>query len=286
MRRRWISSSLNVEDIESLGHSLRDLGGTGTVTMRRKEGKERYAIVELSNPGKRNAMSPKMMHEFHECVKELEAWDDGVGVVIKGDDRERFFCSGADLEFVRNSEDDASGKREQGVMMCAFMQNVLSRFQSLPLVSVACIDGGGAVGGGTEIALSSDFRVMCSKSTFRMVHTTLGLTPGWGGGSRLVRLMGRRHALHLLASAQSMHAADALSIGLVDRVHDASSASISEAFDMLNAFAAPDRRAVRDAKRLIDVADSTGAIEDALQHERRIFARRWSETVCGIRGEG
>jgi enoyl-CoA hydratase/carnithine racemase len=96
---------------------------------------------------------------------------DATCLVVRGEGA--FFCSGADLSSA--SQDLQSA--QDGIDMCVLMQSTLHKLRSLPLVSVAAIRGG-AVGGGTELALACDMRVMEDSAVFQMVHASMGLSPG------------------------------------------------------------------------------------------------------------
>ncbi|NXS66521.1 ECHD1 decarboxylase, partial [Pandion haliaetus] len=107
-------------------------------------------ILTLNNPKLMNAFTGTMMLELQERVNELENWKDGKGLIIYG--AGNTFCSGSDLNAVKailNSQD--------GMNMCMFMQNTLTRLKRLPLISVALIQGK-AVGGGAELTTACDFR--------------------------------------------------------------------------------------------------------------------------------
>ena len=86
---------------------------------------------------------------------------------------------------------DEDGKLELNLLM----QTNLNRIRRLGLVSVSLIEGF-AIGGGAEVSTSTDFRVMTNseKSYIRFIHHRLSLCPGWGGGSRLVQIIGRNQA--------------------------------------------------------------------------------------------
>lgn len=77
-----------------------------------------------------------MIIDLHDAVEELEKWNEGKGVILKGAGGN--FCSGGDLNFAR-----ATGTPEEGFMMSTFMQDTLNRFQRLPLISVALVEGAG-----------------------------------------------------------------------------------------------------------------------------------------------
>lgn len=99
------------------------------------------------------------------------------------------------------------------------MQTTLTRLRRLGLVSVALIEGY-AVGGGAEVSTSTDFRVMTSteKSYIRFIHNKLSLCPGWGGGSRLTQIVGRKQALKIMLQAEKLSAAKAFEYGIVDDI--------------------------------------------------------------------
>lgn len=74
------------------------------------------------------------MVDLHDAVEELHNWTEGKGVILKGKDGN--FCSGGDLDFVRQISTP-----EEGFMMSTFMQNTMNKFQRLPMISVALIEG-------------------------------------------------------------------------------------------------------------------------------------------------
>uniref|UniRef100_A0A8D2PTK6 Ethylmalonyl-CoA decarboxylase n=1 Tax=Zosterops lateralis melanops TaxID=1220523 RepID=A0A8D2PTK6_ZOSLA len=132
-------------------------------------------ILTLNNPKLMNAFTGTMMVELQERVTELENWKDGKGLIIHG--ASNTFCSGSDLNAVKelsNSQD--------GMNMCMFMQNTLTRLMRLPLISVALVQGK-AFGGGAELTTACDFRLMTPGSEIRFVHKHMGLVPGWGGAA-------------------------------------------------------------------------------------------------------
>ena len=149
------------------------------------------------------------------------------------------------------------------------------------MISIAVITGS-AVGGGAELSTACDFRVLHPDAQVRFVHTKMGVSPGWGGGMRLTRLVGRRAALRLLASAAPLTASDALSLGLADHVaglvdegEDGGACAtlrgaVEWAAPMLHG-AAPSLRGV---KSVVAAADGLPAV-DALEVEREVFASLW-----------
>ncbi|PNI87328.1 ECHDC1 isoform 12, partial [Pan troglodytes] len=91
-------------------------------------------ILTLNNPSKMNAFSGVMMLQLLEKVIELENWTEGKGLIVRG--AKNTFSSGSDLNAVKSL-----GTPEDGMAVCMFMQNTLTRFMRLPLISVALVQG-------------------------------------------------------------------------------------------------------------------------------------------------
>lgn len=120
----------------------------GSVDLQKEE--NGLGILTLNNPSKMNAFSGVMMLQLLEKVIELENWTEGKGVIVCG--AKNTFSSGSDLNAVK-----ALGTPEDGMAVCMFMQNTLTRFMRLPLISVALVQGR-ALGGGAEFTTACDFR--------------------------------------------------------------------------------------------------------------------------------
>ncbi|ETV82952.1 hypothetical protein, variant 2 [Aphanomyces astaci] len=101
--------------------------------------------------------------------------------------------------------------------MSRVMTHALTRLRRLPFPSVAVVEGA-AIGGGAEITTACDFRVLARSASIQFVHGRMGVSPGWGGGARLVQLVGRQRALRLLGRTEKVAAADAEVLGLADAV--------------------------------------------------------------------
>lgn len=177
---------------------------------------QRTAVIEIHNPAARNALSGKMMAQLADIVTQLE--DPVVhsrlnAVVLTGTGS--WFCAGADLQVAKQelSSSDA------GTAMGTLMVDTLTRFRRLPLVSVALIEGG-AYGGGAELSTACDFRIMEQSAVIQFVQAKMGVSPGWGGGARLYKLLGRQNALRLLCAAEKVTATRAIDIRLVDSLFD------------------------------------------------------------------
>lgn len=168
-------------------------------------------------------------------------------MVIYGD--EGFFCSGGDLNTVRTILN-----REGGRKMITLMQYNLHRLESLPLITVAYVRGM-SLGGGCEIMAACDYRLASAQARLGFVHTRMGISTVWGGGARLVRLIGYNRALHLIATGRTFSAHEALELGFVDQVAE-------EELEVTNN---------GPSERELILAHATRFLQDFLAHPRHIL---------------
>jgi enoyl-CoA hydratase/carnithine racemase len=170
----------------------------------------RLATLTLSNPTARNALSPTMMQDFYQHVQSLQKNKDISVVILRGD--QATFCSGFDLSTGLET-------KEEGVKMCEYMQNVTKLLHRMPKIVIAHIQGS-AFGGGAELLTACDHRIMSPTAQVRFVHASIHISPGWGGASRLAKLVGRSHALRLIGTGKLLTPAEALKIGFIDEIND------------------------------------------------------------------
>ncbi|KAI8609518.1 ClpP/crotonase-like domain-containing protein [Chytriomyces sp. MP71] len=171
------------------------------------------AVLTLDNGAKRNALSPRMMAELGDAVTAIrehlhsDVGDTCVAVVLTG--AHGTFCSGFDLS---SSADDALLNPGFAGEMSLLMHENMLALHSLPLVSIAAVDGF-ALGGGAELASWCDFRVMSAGAKAGFLQTKMGVVTGWGGATRLRHLMGTSRALRLLTSPRVLSAYEAYDLG-------------------------------------------------------------------------
>ena len=123
----------------------------------------------------------------------------------------RAFCAGADIEELRGR---SLAEQKHGVERG---QAAFGKLGALPFPSIALIHGY-AFGGGLELALACTFRLASPSAKVGLPEIKLGLIPGYGGTQRLPRLIGEARALELIMTGRTVPAAEALSMGLVNRV--------------------------------------------------------------------
>ncbi|MGI0131089.1 MAG: enoyl-CoA hydratase/isomerase family protein, partial [Thermoplasmata archaeon] len=136
--------------------------------------------------------------------------EDIIEITIPG-----FFSEGADNQMLRQSQPDIKS------MFCLHSQETLDKFAKTPKVVIAALNGH-TVGGGLEIALACDLRMMAKDSgKIGLPEVTLGVLPGTGGTQRLPRLVGTSRALDMMITGKRLTPEEALAIGLVNYVYPA-----------------------------------------------------------------
>lgn len=241
--------------------------GAGDVTLTKLTGgQEGTAVISLLNPERKNALTGYMMVRLAEAVDELQQWEHGKALILHG--CEGSFCSGADLSIVKTINTPREGN-----LMCAFMQRTLSRLESLPLISVAAVEGR-ALGGGAELTTACDFRLMSKDAEIRFVQVKMGLTPGWGGGARLVKLLGKQKALQLLGKGEKVDLSYGHQLGLVDGELPLGQDVVTSCCDWLSEFLGTDTLVIRAIKSVVS-AGHDSRLKDALDIERSIFTTLW-----------
>ncbi|XP_006879035.1 PREDICTED: ethylmalonyl-CoA decarboxylase isoform X1 [Elephantulus edwardii] len=250
---------------EEVKKKLQQFAG-GSVDLQKEE--NGIGILTLNNPSKMNAFSGVMMLQLLEKVIELENWTEGKGVIVRG--ANNTFSSGSDLNAVK-----ALGTPEDGVALCMYMQNTLTRFMRLPLVSVALVQGR-ALGGGAEFTTACDFRLMTPESEIRFVHKEMGIIPSWGGTTRLVEIIGSRQALKILTGALKLDPKKALDIGMVEEVLQSSdeTQSLQEAREWLQQFIKGPPHVIRTLKKSVSSVKEL-CIEEALEMEKDLVGTVW-----------
>ena len=170
----------------------------------------RVATITLDRPEALNAISTELALDLAAAVEPLGV-DPGVGAVVLTGAGDRAFCVGADLK-QRASFDDQGWFVQREAFRRGF-----AAVRRCPLPTVAAVSGF-ALGGGTELAISCDLVVAATDATFGLPEVRLGLVPAGGGTQLLVRRVGRSAARDLVLTGRRVGAAEALKLGLADRV--------------------------------------------------------------------
>ena len=163
------------------------------------------AVITLDHP-KVNALSTALLNQLKATADQLAADLPGAVVVTGG---QRIFAAGAKI-------DEFGGPEEAAAITVAFHE-ALDAVAALPRFVIAAVSGY-ALGGGCELALACDYRIVSEKAVFGQPEILLGIIPGGGGTQRLARLVGPARAKELCLTGRQVKAAEAFRIGLADEV--------------------------------------------------------------------
>src|SRR5207247_1484541 len=175
---------------------------------------------------------------------------------------EKTFAAGADIKMTAD--------RTPAEMMnrIGMMQSVFSMIEEIPKVTIAAINGY-ALGGGCELAMTCDFRVVADNAQMGQPEILLGVIPGAGGTQRLPRLVGPARAKDIVYTGRFVECVEALQIGLADRVVPPEDV-YKTAVDMAIEFAKGPTIALRAAKMAIQRGLEMD-LGDGLAFEREVF---------------
>lgn len=167
-------------------------------------------IWTIDGADRRNAISRAMLRELGEMVGRVSTGRQVRAVIITGAG-DKAFCAGADLK-ERATMSEAEVR--------AFLDGLRQTFRAIEksdCTFIAAINGA-AFGGGTELALACDLRVAAPAAELGLTEVKLGIIPGGGGTQRLSRLIGPGRAKDLILTGRRINAAEAFSVGLVNRL--------------------------------------------------------------------
>ena len=150
------------------------------------EEKDKTAFITLNRPEVKNALSMKLSDELVAAIETIRKSTKLKFLVIRGAGNN--FCVGDDIsEMMRWGDANGITRRAR------YYQNMANQLEELDKITIAAVDGY-AVGGGLEITMVCDFVIATERSKWGMPEVDVGITPGWGGTTRLARFIGRRRA--------------------------------------------------------------------------------------------
>ncbi|MCD7034878.1 enoyl-CoA hydratase-related protein [Metabacillus sp. GX 13764] len=165
------------------------------------------ALITLNRPEALNCFNYDTLEELEEITEEIRSSREVRTVIITGAG-EKAFCAGADLK-------ERKTLTEQQVKRNLYkISEVFTKIEQLPQPVIAGINGY-AFGGGMELALACDFRIIADSAQIGLTETSLAIIPGAGGTQRLPRLIGEQRALELILTAKRLTAEEALQYGIV-----------------------------------------------------------------------
>lgn len=197
----------------------------------------RVLRVTLNRPDKHNPLSRAVLAKLRSVFESARDDADLACAVLRGAG-EKYFAAGGDLRDLAEVRADDAVRAMATEARCA-----LDAVRGFPVPVVAMVNGD-AIGGGAELALACDLRVMSAAAHIGYIHGRLAITSAWGGGPDLAAIVGPARALRMTARCEPIAAPTALAWGLADAV-----APLAELEAVVQDFIAPMLRQTSNALR-------------------------------------
>ena len=169
--------------------------------------------VTIDRPDKRNALSQDMLASLAALFADHAA-DEALCLAVLRGSGDKNFAAGGDLVELADVRTPADAKA-----MAVHSKSALDAIRNFPVPVIAALNGD-ALGGGSAVAVSCDFRVAAAHARLGFVQGRLNVTSAWGGGIDLMTIVGPTRGLELLAQGRMVGGAEALALGLIDAVAD------------------------------------------------------------------
>ena len=173
------------------------------------EVKGNIGYLTINRPKALNALNTGVLSELSDVLGKINGDDNVKAVILTGEGKA--FVAGADISQMK----DLNAVDGRAMMQAG--HKVMNTIDRMPKPFIAAINGF-ALGGGCELAMACDIRIASEKAKFGQPEVGLGIIPGFGGTQRLARLVGKGLAKYLIYTAEMIDAAEALRIGLVEKV--------------------------------------------------------------------
>ncbi len=229
------------------------------------ERKNDCLIIRLNRPHDGNAINLSMAQALaaliEDCNKDLT-----LRAVILTGSGDKFFCAGGDVKAYAKIDTDVDLNE-----VFDTIRDLLDSLERLPCPVIAAINGY-AIGGGAELTLACDFRIIEQGAQIGFPQSRLGILPGWNGISRLVPLIGRAAAAKLLFDGRRINAEQALTIGLATAVAPTGQ-SLRVALELAETFSGTAPLSIAAIKAELNAV--TQNLGDVRAQSRRAFAELW-----------
>ena len=210
------------------------------------------ARITLNRPEARNALSIELSDLLIQAIYKIKKSTDIKFVVIKG--AGDTFCAGDDIKEMIRWMEDEHGQNTQGangiMRRVRIYQDMANALEELDKMTIAAVDGY-AVGGGLEITMACDFVIATDRAKWGMPEVDSGITPGWGGTTRLSRYIGKRRTKEINIIGALMSSAKAVEWNLWNRVVPAEQLD-SEVEALLEVLRPKNQQACRQLKYIIN----------------------------------
>ena len=233
------------------------------MSLLRSEDRGPVRVITIDLEAKLNVLSRPLVAELKEAALEA-ATDPGVRAVVLTGAGTKAFCAGADLK------ERTSWTKDDVRRWLALLHDGLREIERCPRPWIAAVNGL-ALGGGCELALACDLRVLDPVAQIGLTEVKIGIIPGGGGTVRLARVIGLGRARDLILTARRVPAEEALQLGLANRV-SAPGQSVEQAIGVARQIADNAPVAIAAAKASIERAWDL-ELDAGLRHEREEYEK-------------
>lgn len=167
--------------------------------------------AEINRPETNNSIDFEVMDMLEKLLDEIEG-NNKIRVLVLSGSGNKYFVSGGNIKAFANHKTEKEGQH-----IAERMTRILERLENNRFWTMACVDGE-VYGGGCELLLAFDFAIASKTATFAFTQASFGLSPGWGGITRLVERVGRSRALEWLGSSQVVTSEEAFQTGLINKL--------------------------------------------------------------------
>jgi 2-(1,2-epoxy-1,2-dihydrophenyl)acetyl-CoA isomerase len=224
--------------------------------------------ITLNRPEKLNAFAGTMREELLAALRAAAEDENCRVVIITG--AGRAFCSGGDVEYMSGLQ--KKGDVESFRKLLNAGRDVVTQIADMPKPIIASVNGV-AAGAGCNLALACDYRIASDTAKLAETFVKIGMHPDWGGTWLLPRLVGPSRALELLVTGRMVDAAEALAIGMVDRVVPLADLP-EQTLTLARTIAAGPPQAIADIKRALSASRTnsfSSQVELESEHQVRAF---------------
>jgi 2-(1,2-epoxy-1,2-dihydrophenyl)acetyl-CoA isomerase len=232
---------------------------------------EHITTITLNRPEKLNAFSGTMREELLAALLGAADDQDCRVVVITG--AGRAFCAGGDVEYMSGLQ--KNGDVESFRKLLDAGREIVTQIAEMPKPVIASVNGV-AAGAGCNLALACDYRIASDVAKLGETFVKIGIHPDWGGTWFLPRLVGPGRALELLTTGRMVDAAEALAIGMLDRVVPLTDL-LEQTTALARAIAQGPPQAIADMKRALAASRTnslSAQVELESEHQVRAFLSR------------
>ncbi len=230
------------------------------------EKEDNIAIIKLNRPPV-NPLNTKLYQELYDAISELDN-EAGIGAIIITGNGDKAFAAGLDIKEVMGKSVDEVREFTEKVS-----RKTLSKLTGIEKPTIAAVFGP-ALGGGCEVALCCDIRIVSEDAVFGLPEINLGIMPGSGATQRLTRLIGVPRAKEMLFTGDNINAQEAYRIGLANKV-TTKDKLMEEAKAMAKKLASKPKVALGLIKRCVDSGLDTD-IESGLTLEVNSFCKAFT----------